>query len=340
MKQTVGIGSAANDGTGDPLRTAFDKINDNFDELYAALGDPPSAGGPTGPTGATGANGAAGDAVVWITGAGAPGGGTGEDGDMYLNTSNGDVYGPKAGGAWGAPVANIIGPAGSNGATGPTGPTGAAGAQGPTGAAGSQGPTGPTGANGAAGPTGSTGNTGPTGPTGANGATGPTGPTGANGSTGPTGPTGPGYTAVQTGTDTATLTTSGLGNVSGLVFALTSGHTYRFIFNVLYNCAATTNGLKLGLTFPAATIMGAQVWIPVAAAGTGYAFGGPIRASGGSVTATSTPDAANDVNLATIEGIIRPSANGNLQLQAAGELATTAGIVIRQRSIGMLFDLG
>jgi hypothetical protein len=35
-KQTVNLGSSANDGTGDPLRTAFDKINDNFDELYSA----------------------------------------------------------------------------------------------------------------------------------------------------------------------------------------------------------------------------------------------------------------------------------------------------------------
>lgn len=39
-KQTINIGSVANDGTGDPLRTAFDKINDNFDELYSDdLGD-------------------------------------------------------------------------------------------------------------------------------------------------------------------------------------------------------------------------------------------------------------------------------------------------------------
>ena len=36
--QSIGIGSAANDGTGDPLRTAFDKINDNFNELYVQLG--------------------------------------------------------------------------------------------------------------------------------------------------------------------------------------------------------------------------------------------------------------------------------------------------------------
>lgn len=34
-KQTINIGSAANDGTGDPLRTAFDKVNDNFTELYS-----------------------------------------------------------------------------------------------------------------------------------------------------------------------------------------------------------------------------------------------------------------------------------------------------------------
>ncbi len=38
-KQSVGIGSAANDGSGDPLRTAFDKINNNTDELYTLLGD-------------------------------------------------------------------------------------------------------------------------------------------------------------------------------------------------------------------------------------------------------------------------------------------------------------
>jgi hypothetical protein len=36
--QTVNIGSSANDGTGDQLRTAFDKINDNFSEVYTELG--------------------------------------------------------------------------------------------------------------------------------------------------------------------------------------------------------------------------------------------------------------------------------------------------------------
>ena len=38
-RQAINIGSSANDGTGDPLRTAFDKINDNFIELYGTDND-------------------------------------------------------------------------------------------------------------------------------------------------------------------------------------------------------------------------------------------------------------------------------------------------------------
>jgi hypothetical protein len=35
-KQTINIGAAPNDGTGDPIRDAFDKVNDNFDEIYSS----------------------------------------------------------------------------------------------------------------------------------------------------------------------------------------------------------------------------------------------------------------------------------------------------------------
>jgi hypothetical protein len=35
-QQTLNIGSTANDGTGDTLRVAMDKVNDNFDEIYAS----------------------------------------------------------------------------------------------------------------------------------------------------------------------------------------------------------------------------------------------------------------------------------------------------------------
>lgn len=48
-QQLINIGTTANDGTGDPLRTAFDKCNDNFTELYGSGG----GGGIGGSTGAT-----------------------------------------------------------------------------------------------------------------------------------------------------------------------------------------------------------------------------------------------------------------------------------------------
>jgi hypothetical protein len=49
-KQIINLGTAANDGSGDPLRTAFTKINANFTELYAATTTSPvrSAGSVAG----------------------------------------------------------------------------------------------------------------------------------------------------------------------------------------------------------------------------------------------------------------------------------------------------
>lgn len=85
--------------------------------------------GPKGDDGADGAPGADGDdgapgtpGASVLSGAGAPGGGVGSNGDSYLNTTNGDVYGPKTGGSWGSPTGNI------KGATGAAGSAGAAGA--------------------------------------------------------------------------------------------------------------------------------------------------------------------------------------------------------------------
>jgi inhibitor of KinA sporulation pathway (predicted exonuclease) len=37
-KQIINIGATANDKSGDPLRTAFNKVNQNFTELYTLLG--------------------------------------------------------------------------------------------------------------------------------------------------------------------------------------------------------------------------------------------------------------------------------------------------------------
>jgi len=49
-QQSINIGTVANDGTGDSLRVAFDKSNDNFTELYNRIADsvPSVATGATG----------------------------------------------------------------------------------------------------------------------------------------------------------------------------------------------------------------------------------------------------------------------------------------------------
>jgi hypothetical protein len=48
--QTINIGASANDGSGDPLRTAMDKINDNFAVLDTVFNvkDPDFEGGAVG----------------------------------------------------------------------------------------------------------------------------------------------------------------------------------------------------------------------------------------------------------------------------------------------------
>ena len=38
-RQVISTGTTANDGTGDTLRSAGTKINDNFEEIYQSLGD-------------------------------------------------------------------------------------------------------------------------------------------------------------------------------------------------------------------------------------------------------------------------------------------------------------
>lgn len=68
--------------------------------LHGPAGDP----GPQGPAGAT--------VRLGTTAPGAP---LGNDGDVYINTTTGDIYGPKSGGAWGAVRGNLTGPAGPSG---------------------------------------------------------------------------------------------------------------------------------------------------------------------------------------------------------------------------------
>ena len=193
-KKIINVGATANDKKGDSLRAAFQKVNENFTELYA------------GGVGAAIDLSAVDQHIIPATDStydlGSP---TRQWRSLYVSTdtiyidntpitvnNNTLVVGDINNQVTLATVADVQNiPKGDTGPQGPAGPTGATGAQGPTGATGPQGDPGATGAQGDAGPQGATGSQGPVGPSGAQGDTGPAGPTGPAGATGPTGPTGP-----------------------------------------------------------------------------------------------------------------------------------------------------
>lgn len=66
----------------------------------------------------------------WHVGNTAPSSGLGINGDLYLNSATGDLYGPKAAGAWGAIVGNLRGPQGNPGTDGQDGSPGTNGTPG------------------------------------------------------------------------------------------------------------------------------------------------------------------------------------------------------------------
>ena len=287
---------------------------------------------------------AAWDAEHVISGEGATGA-TGPTGPSGADGAVGPTGTAGATGATGAIGPTGVGITGAVGATGAIGPTGAGitGIQGATGAdstvpgpTGAIGPTG-VGLTGSAGPTGAIGATGAVGATGATGV----GITGAEGATGVTGPTGSiaGMSYVYTQSDSATGVTTGMVTASGMVFAVTTGNYYRFRFHVITRIgnvtSATTVGIKLGLTFPAATIVGAVANIAQGAAGASHWYSGQIQSSGGTVTSVST-QFPNSNTLSIVEGSILPSAAGNIALTYGCELSTTAGVVIKSGTNGVI----
>lgn len=226
-----------------------------------------------------------------LAGPTAPTGGVGNVGDIFLETSNAILYGPKTATGWAATGIDLSqGPTGATGSIGPSGPTGAA-ITGPTGSTGAlayaaTGPTAPDltaagaiwldtstgryfvryetqfieiGVQGEAGPTGAVGATGPsvTGPTGAaSTVTGPTGAastvTGPTGSQGATGPTGP--SGGPTGPEGATGP-AGLASITG---ANGQAYTYGELSELVEWTAE--EGAKNGPQVPAGSIILSHTW--------------------------------------------------------------------------------
>ena len=95
-------------------------------------------------------------------------------------------------------------------------------------------------------------------------------------------------------------------------------------------------GMKWSVTWPSSTISVGVVNMPVIAAGTTSSFHGLISISGTAVTGTSQV-AAGTIGCAIIEGLVKATAAGSIQLRAAAEVAGT--VWVRDGSVGLLYTI-
>lgn len=111
-----------------------------------------------------------------------------------------------------------------------------------------------------------------------------------------------------------------IADVTGLSFAVTSGNVYWFRFSIMYTSAISTTGSRWSINGPAVTYLAYTVQAALAATtitiGNYGTYNQPAAAS-----ATAPADL---VGMVTIEGIIKPSANGTVIARFASEVLSSA----------------
>lgn len=131
-----------------------------------------------------------------------------------------------------------------------------------------------------------------------------------------------------------TAITTTLANATGLAFTVNAGITYQFRFLVVFR-ANTSVGIKLGVTTPAFTTFSGKVRIPVDNSSVTGEVQGNLTSSGDSVL-SSTVNIINTNYLSVIEGTIKPSASGTLQLQYALGGGGVGTVTVKANSGGTL----
>lgn len=139
------------------------------------------------------------------------------------------------------------------------------------------------------------------------------------------GSTGPWLTPLVRSIDTDVTNDNASANtiasITDLDFPVEAGQTYHFRFVIPYTAAATTTGARFSITGPASpTFLAYESRYPLTGSTNTLNFG---------LTAYDTPASANATslttgNLAIIEGIIKPSANGTITARFASEVSSSA----------------
>lgn len=111
-----------------------------------------------------------------------------------------------------------------------------------------------------------------------------------------------------------------IADVTGLSFPVNANTTYRFRFFIVYTSAATTTGSRWSINGPAATFMNYYSTYTL----TSTSITNNQGLSSYNVPAASSASSLASGNIAIIEGIIRPSASGNVIARFASEITASA----------------
>lgn len=115
-------------------------------------------------------------------------------------------------------------------------------------------------------------------------------------------------------------TANTMADVTGLSFSVTSGETYKFKFTIPYTSAATTTGSRWAVSGPASpTLLNytSHYTLTATTETVNYATAYDIPAASNASSLTAG-------NIAIIEGIIKPSANGTVIARFASEVSSSA----------------
>lgn len=126
-------------------------------------------------------------------------------------------------------------------------------------------------------------------------------------------------------------------NIVGLSTSLIAGHYYRIAGCLIGSVSGALVGLTLGLTCPASSILSLMINGIKNADGTAAAFQGCLTASGDTVGIGTLLGFGIDLPY-EVSGVIKPTADGILQLQAG--CTGVGSATIRPGSHLLIWDLG
>lgn len=119
----------------------------------------------------------------------------------------------------------------------------------------------------------------------------------------------------------ANATPNTLADVTGLSFPVVAGEVYAFRYFIHYTANATTTGSRWSINGPATTVLSYR---------SEYGLTGTSRTLNDGLSSYNLPAAANATspatlgNIAVIEGIIQPSADGSVIARFASEVGSAA----------------